>query len=303
MSLTQSAFSEEPRVAAPNEPHLACVLLLDTSGSISGEPIESLNRGIRQFIEQTSMDEMAQKRVDVAVIAFDDEPRVEMDFTPVSQMEPVTLTAGGCTAMGAAIQMAIDKVKERSRFYASLGTQCFKPWIFMISDGTPLDQLDLKIKVKRLRSSYEEEVDAGEVAGYDPTVLGAQKLTVTAHGKSCSVKVNVVAVDLATPVVRAENGKLHVEYDKAHTERLVLTINGKEYSYADATEDGYLRESITGDSFTVTAQATSSLSGINDSTVSEPVTLRRTAPSSEGSQESCRCLETRAWRTSRTALW
>lgn len=175
MSLTQSAFSEEPRVAAPNEPHLACVLLLDTSGSMSGEPIESLNRGIRQFIEQTSMDEMAQKRVDVAVIAFDDEPRVEMDFTPVSQMEPVTLTAGGCTAMGAAIQMAIDKVKERSRFYASLGTQCFKPWIFMITDGAPTD--DITAAAARIREEESKGTHgklkffALGVNGYDKETL------------------------------------------------------------------------------------------------------------------------------------
>ncbi|MCH5273415.1 MAG: VWA domain-containing protein [Lachnospiraceae bacterium] len=141
MALTQSNFNEEPRVAAPNEPHLACVLLLDTSGSMSGEPIESLNRGISNFIKQTSMDEMAKKRVDVAIIAFDDEPRLEMDFTPISQMEPIRLTTGGRTSMGAAINMAIDKVKERNRFYASLGTQCFKPWIFMITDGAPTDDI------------------------------------------------------------------------------------------------------------------------------------------------------------------
>ncbi len=141
MALTQAGFNEMPRVAAPNEPHLACVLLLDTSGSMSGTAIEELNKGINSFIQQTSMDEMAKKRVDVAIIAFDDEPRVEMDFTPISQMEPIRLTTGGVTAMGAAVNMAIDKVKERNRFYASLGTPCFKPWIFMITDGAPTDDI------------------------------------------------------------------------------------------------------------------------------------------------------------------
>ena len=142
MSLTQSNFQEIPRVAAPNEPHLACVLLLDTSGSMTGSPIESLNKGLNDFIHQTAMDEMAQKRVDVSIIAFDDEPRIEMDWTPVSQMQPIQLTTGGMTAMGAAINLAIDKVKERNRFYAELGTPCFKPWIFMITDGCPTDSIE-----------------------------------------------------------------------------------------------------------------------------------------------------------------
>lgn len=175
MALTQSCFNEEPRVAAPNEPHLACVLLLDTSGSMSGAPIESLNKGINNFIRQTAMDEMAQKRVDVAIIAFDDEPRLEMDFTPISQMEPIQLTTGGLTSMGAAVNMAIDKVKERNRFYASLGTQCFKPWIFMITDGAPTD--DITAAAQRV----QEEENKGShgklkffalgVSGYDKETL------------------------------------------------------------------------------------------------------------------------------------
>ena len=153
MALFQSDFNEEPRIAAPNEPHMACVLLLDTSGSMSGTAIESLNRGINKFIQQTAMDEMAQKRVDVAIIAFDDSPRLVMDFTPISQMEPVQLTTGGLTAMGAAINMAIDKVKERNYFYYStLGTQCYKPWIFMITDGAPTD--DITAAAQRI---HEEE--------------------------------------------------------------------------------------------------------------------------------------------------
>ena len=98
------------------------------------------------------MDEMAMKRVDVAIITFDDKPELVMPFTPISQMQPVNLTAGGLTAMGAGINMAIDQVKERNRFYASLGTPCFKPWIFMITDGSPTD--DISTAVQRIQ---EEE--------------------------------------------------------------------------------------------------------------------------------------------------
>ena len=152
MSLSQSAFNEEPRVAAPNEPHLACVLLLDTSGSMSGPALDSLNQAINNFIQQTSMDAMAMKRVDVAIITFDDKPELVMPFTPISQMQPVNLTAGGLTAMGAGINMASDQVKERNRFYASLGTPCFKPWNFMITDGSPTD--DISTAVQRIQ---EEE--------------------------------------------------------------------------------------------------------------------------------------------------
>ena len=142
--LRQTGFNEMPGgagISAPNEPHMACVLLLDTSGSMSGTPIASLNKAINDFKEQTSLDELAQKRVDIAIIEFNDTVRVVQDFTPLPQLQPVTLSATGCTAMGEAINVAIDKVKERNRFYASMGTPCFKPWIFMITDGAPTDDI------------------------------------------------------------------------------------------------------------------------------------------------------------------
>ena len=49
-------------VSAIGEPHLACVLLLDVSGSMRGNPINSLNDSIRRFKEQVCMDEIARKR-------------------------------------------------------------------------------------------------------------------------------------------------------------------------------------------------------------------------------------------------
>lgn len=143
--INQSSF-ETPRIAAPGEPHLACVLLLDTSGSMSGDPINSLNNAIKDFKTKTSMDDLAQKRVDIAIITFDDHAQLVQDFTPISQMETKELKTGGCTNMPEGINLAIDKVKERNRFYASMGTPCFKPWIFMISDGVPYIFLEFFIE-------------------------------------------------------------------------------------------------------------------------------------------------------------
>ena len=105
-----------------------------------GDAIDSLNRAIYDFKEQTSMDERAQK-IDIAIIEFNDTARVVQNFTPLSQMQPVTLFASGCTAMGAGINLAIDKVKERNRFYNSMRTPCLKAWNFMISNSAPTDDI------------------------------------------------------------------------------------------------------------------------------------------------------------------
>lgn len=138
-----------PEIAAANEPHLACVLLLDTSGSMSGKPIDNLNEALNTFKKHVSMDDMAKKRVDIAIVEFNDEVRVVQDFSPIISMEPVRLEAKGLTSMGKGIETAIDMVKERTKFYASLGTPMFKPWIFMITDGAPTD--DVTNAVRRIK--------------------------------------------------------------------------------------------------------------------------------------------------------
>lgn len=182
--LRQTAFNEVPGggISAPGEPHMACVLLLDTSGSMYGDPIESLNRAINDFKEQTSTDELAQKRVDIAIIEFNDSARVVQDFTPLSQMQPVTLSAGGLTAMGEGINLAIDKVKERNRFYNSMGTPCFKPWIFMITDGAPTDDIE---SARQRIIDEESKGTHGKLKFWAVGVPGYSKETLTSLTKRC----------------------------------------------------------------------------------------------------------------------
>ena len=169
-------------IAAPGEPHMACVLLLDTSGSMYGDPIDSLNRAVNDFKEQTSMDELAQKRVDIAIVQFGSTASVVQDFTPLPQMAPVSLSASGSTSMGAGIQLAIDLVKERNRFYNDMGTPCFKPWIFMITDGAPTDD----ISAARQRIIEEENKGShGKLKFWAVGVPGYDESTLTSLTKRC----------------------------------------------------------------------------------------------------------------------
>ena len=139
--INQSTF-ETPRIAAHNEPHLACLLLLDTSGSMSGASIDCLCKAIGTFKKHAIKDEQTCKRVDIAIMQFDDDVKVVQEFVPITEMqENIELTTGGCTEMGKAIMAAIDKVKERNHFYAKIGTPCYQPWIFMITDGGPTDDI------------------------------------------------------------------------------------------------------------------------------------------------------------------
>lgn len=152
-----AAIGSSATPAAPGEPHLACVLLLDTSGSMSGSPIESLNNAINAFKADACADELTQKRVDVAIVEFNDVARVVQPFVPIGKMEPIRLQATGCTAMGSGIDLAIDLVKERNRLYAQMGTPCYAPWIVMITDGAPTDDVTMaaqRIKAEEAKGTH-----------------------------------------------------------------------------------------------------------------------------------------------------
>ena len=185
--LQQERFNDgsivnEEKLSAPNEPHLACVLLLDTSGSMAGAPIRSLNNAVNQFKEQVCKDPTSRKRIDIAIIEFNSNVNVVQEFTPISLMQPVELKANGGTSMGAGIIAAIDKVQERNQVYAKMGTPCYKPWIFMITDGAPTDD----ISVARARiAERESKGEFGKLKFWAVGVPGYNEETLKSLTKRC----------------------------------------------------------------------------------------------------------------------
>lgn len=122
------------------EPRCPCILLLDTSGSMAGPKIAQLNAGLQYFSEQLKADTMAMKRVEVAVITFGPVQTVQAFVTADSFIAPM-LNTTGATPMGAAIKTAIDLLSDRKREYRANGVGFYRPWIFLITDGAPTDNI------------------------------------------------------------------------------------------------------------------------------------------------------------------
>lgn len=126
-------------IANPTQPHCATVLLLDTSGSMSGEKIARLNDGLKLLKDEIGTDELASKRVDLAVVTFGDTVSVIHDFSSVDAFDPAPLIASGSTPMGEAIIRAMDLLEQRKQHYKAQGIDYYRPWLFMITDGEPTD--------------------------------------------------------------------------------------------------------------------------------------------------------------------
>lgn len=129
-------FAENP------EPRCPCVLLLDTSSSMRGQPIEQLNAGLAAYRDELTANSLAAKRVELAVVTFGP-VEVKQEFTTASGFVAPILESRHDTPMGEAINIAIDMVTRRKHQYRQNGVAFYRPWIFLITDGAPTDAWQL----------------------------------------------------------------------------------------------------------------------------------------------------------------
>lgn len=139
--------------ARNNQQKCPVVLLLDTSGSMAGTPIDELNKALIQLKEEILIDNILSNRLEVGIVAFDDDARVER---PIDLISPDTdlpiLNAYGVTNLVAGMNKAIELVTDRKNFYKSNNEQYYRPIIVLISDGIPsnspeeIEQLDQTIQ-------------------------------------------------------------------------------------------------------------------------------------------------------------
>lgn len=152
----------------------ACMLVLDTSGSMTGEPINELNKGVSHFIQAVQQDEVAGYSVEVGIISAGGNVRIEMPFTTAMDIDNIPkLQATGATPLGQAVQLALQSLDERKLEYQKAGVAYYQPWLVIISDGEPTDSWQhIASQTKDLSNNRKLVVLPLGVDGANLSILG-----------------------------------------------------------------------------------------------------------------------------------
>lgn len=133
---------------------LPVYLLLDTSGSMRGEPIEAVNTGIRVMVSALRQDPHALETVHVSIITFDADAEVVVPLTPLDELQvpDITTPQSGPTHLGLALETLGNRIRQEIRRSTAEQKGDWAPFLFVMTDGKPSDVQVFEEQCPRIRS-------------------------------------------------------------------------------------------------------------------------------------------------------
>ncbi|CAD7797410.1 hypothetical protein CHRY9390_00164 [Chryseobacterium aquaeductus] len=118
---------------------LPVYLLLDTSGSMTGEPIEAVKNGVQMMLHSLRQNPQAIETAYVSIITFDSEARQIVPLTDLASFQMVDIKASSTTSLGAALGLLAEKLSTEVTKTTLEQKGDWKPMTFLMTDGIPTD--------------------------------------------------------------------------------------------------------------------------------------------------------------------
>ena len=226
--------------------------LIDTSGSMSGKKIQSVNDAIENVLPIIGeiSDENPDAEINIAAMKFStgvdwvyNEPKEAKDFI----WQPVSPEA--LTSLGEACRELSRKLSRTNGFMpTSTGSGYYAPAIILLSDGGPTDDFQGGLKVLKENSWYKNAIKVAIAIGddADEDVLkdftGSSEAVIKVHNiDALKTMIRVIAVtssQIGSKSSSAGDASKQEEVIKEITES-VKDTDGAESTAAPATGDNY----------------------------------------------------------------
>jgi uncharacterized protein YegL len=120
---------------------LPVYLLIDTSGSMSGEPITAVNNGLSVLRASLLQDPQAIDSVWISIITFDRTAKLITELTPLVDVNIPELETpdAGPTNMGEALQLLRTRFAKDIKRSKDNSKGDWAPFLFIMTDGSPSD--------------------------------------------------------------------------------------------------------------------------------------------------------------------
>ncbi|MDR1484180.1 MAG: VWA domain-containing protein [Planctomycetaceae bacterium] len=149
-------------------------LLLDVSGAMAGEPLDAVQRGVWMIHSVLRKDPCTLESAYIGVITFESDVKQIVPLTEVAQFQPPSLSAGGGTSLGEALQKVVECANREVAKSTKDQRGDLKPLVFIMTGGSPTDNVEPGIAAFQ---SYKWGLVVACAAGQgaDKTIL--QRLT------------------------------------------------------------------------------------------------------------------------------
>ena len=158
--------------------HLPVYILIDTSGSMKGEPIESVKVGLADMVATLRQDPYALETVCISIITFDRDVKQVLPLTELEnlQLPEIVTPDSGPTHLGQALKMMCDKVEVEVKKGTPEQKGDWRPLLFILTDGKPSDKQEYNKMISRVKALNFASI-VGCAAGPKADIAPLQQLT------------------------------------------------------------------------------------------------------------------------------